>query len=398
MEHTRNIESGLKEDILRSLGALERWVEEHGYQGYEPFDGLSSPVRVLTFGNLMLDRILMQAVRRSPVNLRPLLGIRPLDSTIGRGYMAWGYLIMLETTGRQEYARKARACLDWLIENRSPGFEEYAWGKHFDFASRAGRYPKFEPITIWTALIGMAFLEAYERLGEKRYLEAADSSCRWFMGLSRNETGSGACLSYTASGEGGSTIHNHSMVAAAMLARTASHTGEKHYLDVAKSAMEYSCSRQLPEGAWWYGEEPKYHWIDNFHTGYNLDSLRIYTERSGDGSFRDSMMRGLEFYMRNFFEDGVIPRYYHDRLWPVDSQCVSQSIDTLAGFGRTEPAALDLARKVAAWAMENMQDGKGFFYYRRYPGITVKTPMLHWAQATMYKALAELSRGREERS
>jgi hypothetical protein len=38
-----------------------------------------------------------------------------------------------------------------------------------------------------------------------------------------------------------------------------------------------------------------------------------------------------------------------------------------------------------------MQDPDGHFYYRIYPGgIKAKTPMLHWAQATMYKALANL--------
>ncbi|MBN2107878.1 MAG: hypothetical protein JW832_10680, partial [Deltaproteobacteria bacterium] len=50
---------------------------------------------------------------------------------------------------------------------------------------------------------------------------------------------------------------------------------------------------------------------------------------------------------------------------------------------------LPLAIKVAVWWIENMQDSDGFFYYRQYPlGIKAKTPMLHWAEATMYKALA----------
>jgi len=50
----------------RSLQRLESWVEGQQYMAYEPFDGLSSPVRVLTFGSLFLDRLLMQAVRQSP--------------------------------------------------------------------------------------------------------------------------------------------------------------------------------------------------------------------------------------------------------------------------------------------------------------------------------------------
>jgi len=37
-----------------------------------------------------------------------------------------------------------------------------------------------------------------------------------------------------------------------------------------------------------------------------------------------------------------------------------------------------------------MQDPTGYFYYRKYPLITNKTPTLHWGQATMFAALALL--------
>ncbi len=255
-----------------SLERIQQWVEDHDYRGFEPFDGLSSCLRHLTFGNLLLERILMQAVRQCPLNLRPLLGIKPLDSTIGRGYMAWGYVVMFEATGEEAYSRKARQCLGWLIENKSPGYEEFSWGKHFDFASRGGVYSRFEPTTIWTGLIGLAFLRAYEVLNEERYLEVADSICRWILGLSRAEHATGTSISYTGSGAP-SSIHNHAMMAAAMLARTGAHRYNPEYLRLARSIMSHSCSRQLPDGAWYYGEEEKFHWIDNFHTGYNLDSL-----------------------------------------------------------------------------------------------------------------------------
>ena len=37
-----------------------------------------------------------------------------------------------------------------------------------------------------------------------------------------------------------------------------------------------------------------------------------------------------------------------------------------------------------------MQDATGYFYYRKYPLCTNKTPTLHWGQATMFAALALL--------
>ena len=142
----------MKKLIKESLQKVEKWVEDHNYKGYEPFDGLSSIFRPLTFGNLFLNRLLLQLVRQSPVNLRPILGVKPLDSTIGRGYMAWGYCNMFKLTGDQQYKTKIISCLEWLIENKSPQYKECinSWGKHFDFASRGGIYYKFEPILVWT--------------------------------------------------------------------------------------------------------------------------------------------------------------------------------------------------------------------------------------------------------
>jgi len=49
-----------------------------------------------------------------------------------------------------------------------------------------------------------------------------------------------------------------------------------------------------------------------------------------------------------------------------------------------------LSVKVARWTIANMQDPDGHFYYRIYPLMKAKTPMLHWAQATLFKALAVL--------
>ncbi len=378
----------MKEMLEDSISRLEKWVEAHDYKAYEPFDGLSSSLRPLTFGNLFLDRLLLQLIRQSPINLRPLLGVKPLESTKGRGYMAWGYLTMFRRTDDPRYKEKAISCLDWLMNNKAPGYEKYSWANHFDFASRGGIYHKHEPIIVWTALIGQAFLDGYETLGEKRYLDVAKGVCEWILDLPREKTDSGTCISYLAIRQ--SSIHNSNMLGAAMLARTGKIIGNPDYLKVAKEAMVYACTRQLPDGAWYYGEQLKNRWIDNFHTGYNLDSLKCYIESSGDEEYRKNLLKGFQFYKNTFFEESGRPKYYHNRTYPVDSQCISQAIETLASFSDIEDSALPLCVKVADWTISNMQDKDGHFYYRQYPLIKAKTPMLHWAQATTYRALSLL--------
>jgi uncharacterized protein YyaL (SSP411 family) len=162
---------------------------------------------------------------------------------------------------------------------------------------------------VWTALITHAFLEAYETFDNRRYLEVADSVCRWIMKLPRNQTDKGFCIGYHHQ-DRAADIHNSNMVGAAVLARTGKHTGNQEYLAAAKGAMTFSCTRQLPDGAWLYGEASTNHWIDNFHTGYNLDSLLYYIESIGDQTYRPQLEKGLAFFKANFFEPNGCPKYY----------------------------------------------------------------------------------------
>ena len=62
-------------------------------------------------------------------------------------------------------------------------------------------------------------------------------------------------------------------------------------------------------------------------------------------------------------------------------------LDTLANFSEYDEPSLEQALKVAKWTINNIQDNDGHFYYRQYPFIKAKTPMLHWGQAAMYRGL-----------
>ncbi len=381
--------SEISDKIRDSAARVEKWIEDHNYKGYEPFDGLSSPLLRFTFGSVLGERLLQQLIRQGPVNLRPYLGVKPLDSTKGRGYIAWGYTKLYELTKHEQYKQKALTCLDWLDQNRSPLYRHHSWGNHFEYASRSGRIPKHEPTIVWTSLIGHVYLDAYELFKERRHLDIIESIRNWILSLPREKTDRGTCLSYVAYTQ--STIHNSNMHGAAFLARAARLNNDTVGLHEAREAMEYSCSRQLENGAWYYGEDPKYHWVDNFHTGYNLDSLKRYIAATEDGHHKDKLLSGYRFFRNHFLDESGRPKYYHNRAYPIDIQCASQAIETLTEFSDMDKGALPLACKVAEWTIDNMQDHDGHFYYRIYPsGIKAKAPMIHWGQATMYKALSYL--------
>jgi len=93
--------------------------------------------------------------------------------------MGWGYTKMYRLTRAEEYADAPSFVFNWLMLNRSKGYQHYCWGNHFSFSTRSGTIPRHTPTIVWSSLIGLAFLEAYEVLGNHEYLNVASSTAGW---------------------------------------------------------------------------------------------------------------------------------------------------------------------------------------------------------------------------
>src|ERR1700676_609889 len=133
-------------EIHESVLRLCLWLEANDYSGYDPFDGLNARLmRPLTLENPLLRTVLQQGVRRFPLNLRPVLGVSKSRSTKGMGFVARGYIRLLQATGEPTWANKAEAILEWLIRHQTPGYSGTCWGNHFDYQSRTFYLPKGMP-------------------------------------------------------------------------------------------------------------------------------------------------------------------------------------------------------------------------------------------------------------
>ena len=262
--------------IHESLMKLDRWVEQADWKGYDTFDGLSSPyAKFLTFNHPLLKICWQQAVRRFPINLRPALGIKTGMSTKGMGFFAQGYLRLYQAYGEPVFLEKAKFCLEWLMKNRCPQFRGYCWGNHFDYQSRGGNISKGTPTIVWTGLIAHAFLDAYELLGEERYLDVARSACDFILDeLGWQEFSEGILLRYYPNAD--ILVHNSSMIGASLLARVDSLSSNPRYREMAERAVQYTLYHQTKEGAWYYGVGKKWAWIDSFHLGYVLEALHTF--------------------------------------------------------------------------------------------------------------------------
>jgi hypothetical protein len=383
----------LRKKIEQSIHRLDHWLVKNDYKAYDPFDGLSSALlRPFTFNNPFLNIILQQGVRRFPVNLRPLLGVRKGHSSKGMGFIGRAYMRLHAATGKDEYVRKAKFCLNWLINNQHQGYSGACWGNHFDYQSRVFYLPKGVPTIVWVALIGHAFLDAYEYFNDRKYLAIAESACEHIIkDLARYQDGKDVCISYIPIDN--KQVHNANTLGAGFLARTWQHNHKESYKELAFKAINYTVKYQRANYSWYYGEASNLHWVDNFHTAYVLDSIKHFITATGDIHHQPKMENGYIYWKENFFLSEGIPRYYDNKTMPLDIQCASQAIDTLVFFSDLDSSSLELAQKIAKWTIDNMQDHSGYFYFRRYrPWLVNKTPTLHWGQATMLCALSGLYR------
>lgn len=388
---TLKYESSTRSQILASILRLFEWLERNQYRGYDTFDGLSARlIRPLALDNTFFLMGLQQGVRRFPINLRPLLGIRKAHSSKGMGFLARGFFRLAKATIDPVWQEKARYCLDWLVAHQASGYSGACWGNHFDYVSRNGPIPKGMPTVVWTSLIGQAFLDGYEYFQDDQYLQIAINVCNHILrDLKTFREGKGVCINYTPGKD--AWVHNANTLGGAILARTYAITRREEYVDLAEGAMQYTAQHQRPNGSWFYGEKENLHWVDSFHTGYVLDCFKTYAESTGDTRFQETLKKGYEFWKQTFFLPDGTPKYYDHKTMPIDIQCSAQAIDTLIFFSSGDPDALQLALKIARWTIANMQDKSGYFYYRRYSRWLVnKTPTLHWGQATMLCALSGL--------
>jgi hypothetical protein len=377
--------------VLDALVAVERWCDSRGWCGSDPYDGLNArrldrPLRRWAFGR----RILTQVVRRSPIDLRPLLGIPPGRSAAAVANGVSAYALGGFAPDEDELAKLRRA-LELLESLRCEGFDEPCWGYHFDVQTRVFFYPRGAPNTIATSFAGLALLDAFERTGDGALLERATEVGRFFLRHVPQTPGPGGAFFGYLVGDR-TPIHNANMLVCALLARLRAHTGETSFGEAAEAGVAYTVHHQREDGSWPYAERPGLLWVDGYHTGYVLDALLACRDAGVEAIAGATIDRGLDHYRRALFLPDGTPKYTTGSVHPIDVQCVAQGIQTFALASRLRPELLPQASLVFELARRRMQRPDGGFVYQRDRFWTVRTPHVRWAGAPMLLALTHLLR------
>jgi hypothetical protein len=379
--------SETKEVALKLLA----YCRSRNWSGYDPYDALNSKLfKALPFLNSWLPRlVLTQALKRCPINLRPMFLIPGTQNPKGLALFLQA-VMRLSKPGLIEDADEIIESLAGRIEElRSPGTRFWCWGYSFPWQTRTQLVPAGTPNLVCTLFVAEALLDLYESSKDKKYLSIATSAAEYIVKELYWETDSVCSFSYPFPSSK-TPVHNANLLAAAFLCRTSKLAREAKFLVPALNAARYSVSRQQADGSWVYGESQKYGWIDNFHTGYNLCALRNISRHTNTGEFDRSLRIGFEFYRNHFFREDGAPNYFHDRTYPLDVHCAAQSVITLVELKDLHPENVGLAQKVFSWARANLWDNDGYFYYQKLPLAKNKIPYMRWSEAWMLAASSRL--------
>lgn len=379
--------------IQESLSKLIHYISDNEFKGYDPYDTLNSWIPFRKF-HRALPAYAIQAGKYNPINVRPILGIAKGLNPKGMGLLLKSYCMLYQQEGNKEYLENAKLIFKWLKANPSHGNTGVSWGYNFDWATPGDYLPAYTPSVVVTSFVVDGLWEYYHAIQDPEAMSLITLAADWIgaeIPISRFHEG--VSYAYTAQSKG--ACYNASLLAADVLARADKLGGTQKYTNSINMAIDFVLSKQRLDGGWWYSYDPESgherKQID-FHQGFILMSLKKLNELLPQPrtDVLKTSAKGLEYYREKQFFDNGQSLWRIPKKWPVDIHNQSQGIITFSEFSSESNDYLSFAHKIADWTIQNMQDSKGYFYYRKFSWYTNKIPYMRWSQAWMLLALVTL--------
>jgi len=376
-----------------AVDSIRRWGEDRDWRGYDPYDALNSPFATyLTLDTAFGRRALTQVVKRSPLNLRPLLRIQPAYNDKALGLVASGYARLAVARADDTAADAAHRWLDRVVSDAVVDGTGRAWGYHFDVRTRFFGYAKGTPNTIATSFVAHALLDGLELLGEARFGDAAREAAGFLVDHMLDSDEDRSFFRYVPDER--ELVHNANLLACSVVARTSALRDEPLDERVA-AAVATSVEAQRADGSWAYSAGPVGDWVDNFHTGYVLESLGRCAALVDD--LQPVLERGFSYWERELFVPTGEPKPTPRRRFPVDAHDYAQTIETWLSALNWHDEAFERAERTADLLVKRMLNAHGYVDFQCGRFLTNRVPFVRWTTAPAFRALAGLELARSRR-
>ena len=384
---------------LESFNNLKTWIERNHFAGYDPYDGLRSPIfKAFAGRNRFLPLSVIQINKKSPINFRPLLMIKRGYNPKALGLLLYVYSRLYILTNNEKYRRISKILYSMLVKLKSRGYSGSCWGYNFDYETPIKFVSRFTPSIVVTAFVIKGMNEYYKISKSSKVRNTMVSSKNFIMNdLDRTDFGDRLCFSYTPVQS--DLVHNANLLGAETLSLIYSFGGSDELKEVIEKSLKYSIRKQNKNGSWYYRIDPitnKPRKQIDFHQGYILDSISNCVSLLGleKSYYQDIIAKGLNFYLTSQFKSDGSSYWRWPRYWPIEIHNQSQGIITLCKHSNDSRNLIPFAEKIAKFTISNMQSRRGYFYYQKWPIITNKIPYMRWSQAWMLLALFELMQKR----
>lgn len=383
--------SGCSDMASRELAALSASLEAVDYRGWDPYDALSTPAIHLVARSPLLRRAFIQTFKRSPVNVRGVLRTPVRRHSKAIAICVSAYSIMASTPFGSSYGRSATMLADALAGRVTHRGGVTGWAYDFDVQTRWGFYAGGEANAVATAFALHALVDVDQVPAARgKYVDLAAGSAQSVVDRLTVVGPTGSFFGYHVRARG--VIHNANMLVAGALARIPLSADT---VETARAAVDYTVSRQRPDGSWPYGEAAGLDWVDGYHTAYILMSLARWLEYHPSAEAQSALERGLTFYMDHLFEESGAPRASVTSLYPIDVHAAASAIWALTLLRHESPRAEVIADRVLRWTLANLRRPDHRYAFQLHRRYRNSTAYIRWNDAHMLLALACVAAARE---
>lgn len=372
----------LEDEIVKCIN----YIEVNEYKSFDVFDALNStPLNRILKNKIFLRRVAIQLNAKSPINMRPLIGVKKMVHTKTLSDLLSAYTMMYKRTKDDQYKTKAFEMFEALWERRIIIEKGFGWGLNFPYSTRFTNADKQTPNLYNTINATHSIIDFYEEFHSIEINEIIDQVLFFileYLGIvEENETTS--WLRYYPK-QTGMPTPNVNATSASLFVRINSLVENRIDPILISKLLNFVKNSQNSDGSWYYTTTPNGQWIDGFHTGFILESLALIKFNTQMYDINEMLDKGVKFFLSDLIDANNIPKYFHTNTYPIESQNCAQCIQTLAKLIIYCDKNLEKQlNETIVVVKENLYDKKGYFYHKKGRFIKNKHYYARWSQTPM---------------
>lgn len=387
-----------REDVQRHTLELLETIERENYQGYDPYDFYLSP-----YSRFFPKSILFLHLQKfSPINIRPLLGIKKGMVTKVYGLMLDSYINLYTLTHDERYKKETqdmyRLMMDAAIVNTT---EELGWGRNYPFKTGGEIHDNKKPLVYLDSRLGLSLIHYYDITHDEAILNDVKRVVTNLLRTGRVLKKDGYSFIGYSPDKNTRLTFNASMVAVELMMKYLDRSGQATCViddidicqlshDVVRTMVHF----QEPDGSWTYGfsSTGKTFMQKDFHQGFVIDSLYHVLSLVSDAELKE---KGISTYEKGyqFLKNVQIGKdgeffWRYPQKYPIDIHNQAQGILSLSV--NREDQSLEALERIINYTFKHFWNKKKrCFYYQKWPFLKNRISYMRWCNAWMLYAQTE---------